>query len=461
MLIQLYNSLSKSKEDFIPILSNKVGLYVCGPTVYDYPHLGNARSVVVYDILYRLLRHHYGNNNVTYVRNITDVDDKIITSARNQNSSIQDITNKFTKIFHEDVTSLNCLSPSIEPKATEHIAEIIDLIESLIARSHAYIVNSHVYFDITSFTEYFHLSSRPIKEMITSNRIYIDSNKKHPGDFVLWKPADEEDDISSIFPSPWGKGRPGWHIECSAMSMKYLGPNFDIHGGGSDLIFPHHTNEIAQSCCSSDNIRFAKYWVHNGFLTVNGEKMSKSLGNFTTVRDLLNKGIKGEVIRYLLLSTHYRKPLDFNNKSLEDAQKSMDSFYRTITKYPNINNDNVEIDNRAYSAICDDLNTPEVVSILHVLTKDINKETNETQKLKLIEIFKNSANFIGLLTFTPTQWFQNINDNSLLIEQKIVERTHAKLSKNWQLADQIRNQLKEQGIILEDTGDGQTLWRKI
>ncbi|AIL65705.1 Cysteine--tRNA ligase [Rickettsiales bacterium Ac37b] len=460
MLIQLYNSLSKSKESFTPLIPDKVGLYVCGPTVYDYPHLGNARSVVVYDILYRLLCEYYGNTNVTYVRNITDVDDKIITSARNQNSSIQDVTTKFTKIFHEDIDALNCLSPSIEPKATEHIEEMIYLIQSLIERSHAYISNSHVYFDITSFADYCNLSGRTIEEMIPGSRINIDPSKKHPGDFVLWKPADHEDDSSSIFQSPWGEGRPGWHIECSAMSIKYLGPNFDIHGGGSDLIFPHHTNEIAQSCCSGDKINFAKYWVHNGFLTVNGEKMSKSLGNFTTVRDLLNKGIKGEVIRYLLLATHYRKPLDFNEKSLGDAQKAMDSFYRAILKDSTTNNSS-NIDNSLYTAICDDLNTPEAISVLHSLVRDINKEMIEERKLQLIQILKKSANFIGLLTSTPEQWFHDISNDQQMIEQKILERTKAKLEKNWELADQIRNHLQEQGILLEDTSSGKTLWRKI
>jgi cysteinyl-tRNA synthetase len=328
--IHLFNTLSRKEEILKTIESDHLKIYVCGPTVYDRPHLGNARSVVIYDLFFRLFKNIFPR--VTYVRNITDVDDKINAAAKERGISIQELTKKNTDFFYADIDALNVLRPTFEPRATDHIPEMIAMIQKLIAKNHAYENRGHVLFDVESYKNYGALSNRHLDEMIAGSRVEVATYKKNPLDFVLWKPADEQDDPSSIFESPWGKGRPGWHIECSAMSEKYLGADFDIHGGGADLQFPHHENEIAQSCCANDHSHFARFWIHNGFLTVNGEKMSKSLKNFITVRDLLDQGISGVVIRYLLLSTHYRKPFDFNQKALDDAQKSIEKFYSVL--YP-------------------------------------------------------------------------------------------------------------------------------
>src|SRR3989338_816958 len=325
MAIRIFNTLTK-KEEIVDLLDPTcLKMYVCGPTVYDRPHLGNARSAVVYDMFFRFFSKVFAK--VIYVRNITDVDDKINNAAKERQISIQELTKEIIKLFHQDLDALNVLRPSLEPKATDNIPEMIKMIEELIENGNAYVSAGHVLFDVKSYKNYGELSNRNLDEMIAGARIEVEKYKKDPLDFVLWKSADEDDDISSVFASPWGKGRPGWHIECSAMSVKYLGKNFDIHGGGADLQFPHHENEIAQSRCAYSSSIYAKYWIHNGFLTVNGEKMSKSLKNFITVFDLLQKGEKGIVIRYLLLATHYRKPLDFSEKSLHDAQKSIEKFY--------------------------------------------------------------------------------------------------------------------------------------
>ncbi|MFN7038318.1 MAG: cysteine--tRNA ligase [Alphaproteobacteria bacterium] len=454
MNLFFYNSLTKSKELFSPH-TDKVKMYVCGPTVYDTPHIGNARSIVIYDILFRLLKHVYGKENVIYVRNITDVDDKINNAAKEQNITINTLTDKFTKIFHDITEKLFCLSPTIEPKATEHINEMITMIENLISNGNAYIANKHVYFKVESFKNYGDLSGRNLEDMISGVRIDLSDSKHHPADFVLWKPASQNDDISSIWDSPWGKGRPGWHIECSAMSNKYLGEDFDIHGGGADLIFPHHTNEIAQSCAANKNSKFAKYWIHNGFLTVNGDKMSKSLGNFITVDDLLNKNIKGEVIRYLLLSTHYRKPLDFNDKLISDSKKSLDSFYRAISDF---DPSNKKISEEFIEALADDLNTVKAFTILHTIAKEINKTPDISLKRDLASILKNSLEFVGLMTSSLDEWFKgDINDAE--INALISKRNQAKKEKNWTLADSIRNELLSRNIIIEDKSDGTSIWR--
>jgi cysteinyl-tRNA synthetase len=429
-------------------------MYVCGPTVYDFPHIGNARSVVIYDVLYRILINQYGQDKVCYVRNITDVDDKINQAAKQKKITIKELTSYITDIFHSDMSKLNCLSPTIEPKATEHINQMVVIIEKLIASNHAYMVDNHVYFSVESDPHYGLLASRNLDDMIAGARVEVNASKRHPADFVLWKPKDDEDDESSIFPSPWGPGRPGWHIECTAMSNEYLGHTFDIHGGGADLMFPHHTNEIAQSICAFKDSQFAKIWVHNGFLTVNGEKMSKSLGNFITVHQLLADGIEGETLRYLLLATHYRKPLDFNNKSLIDAKKSLDGFYRSIEEFastkPSI------ADKRIVDALLDDLNTSEAIAILHELGKELNK----TKDQELAAKFKASANLIGLLYHNAVEWFGTASSNDAEIETLIAARNQAKLDKNWELADQIRQQLKDKNIILEDKAGGTTIWRK-
>lgn len=327
MTLTLQNTITRKREDFIPADKDRVTLYACGPTVYDRPHLGNARAVVVYDMLFRILRFIYGAKDVIYARNITDIDDKIIQAATERGVAINELTTQITKAFHHDIAALNCLPPTYEPRATEYITQMTTMISTLIDNGAAYEADSHVYFDVTSNPDYGQLSGRKLDELVAGARVKIGTFKNHPGDFVLWKPATENE---SGFDSPFGFGRPGWHIECSAMSTDLLGINFDIHGGGADLKFPHHENEIAQSCAANPGSHFAKYWVHNGFLTINGEKMSKSLGNFTTVHDLLESGTEGEVIRLAFLLTKYHDPLDWNPKLLSDAKKMLDSWYRKL-----------------------------------------------------------------------------------------------------------------------------------
>ena len=322
--LKLTNSLTRKKEIFKPINSNRVSLYACGPTVYDYPHVGNARSLVVFDMLFRVLKHVYGKNNVNYVRNITDVDDKIIEASKKNKKSINEITQNITEIFHKDCESLNCLKPTVEPKATDHIDGMIEMTKTLIEKKFAYVNDGHVYFSVSSFKDYGKLSNKKLDELKSGNRIEISDLKKDPMDFVLWKPSNKDD---PGWESPWGRGRPGWHLECSVMSEKYLGKIFDIHGGGNDLQFPHHENEIAQSCCAYPESEFARYWLHNEMLQVDGKKMSKSLGNFFTVRDLLDQGYPGEVIRFVFLSTHYSKPMDWNNSKALEAKNILKDAY--------------------------------------------------------------------------------------------------------------------------------------
>ncbi len=381
--IKIFNTLTKREEILAPIDPNHLKMYVCGPTVYDRPHLGNARSTVVYDLLFRFLKKIFPQ--VTYVRNITDVDDKINAAAKEQKISIQNLTQKITDLFYSDIDALNVLRPTHEPRATTHIPEMIVMIEKLIANKNAYVSDGHVLFDVASYANYGELSNRNLDEMIAGSRVEIATYKKNPLDFVLWKPADAEDDISSVFESPWGKGRPGWHIECSAMSSKYLGADFDIHGGGADLQFPHHENEIAQSRCANPNSHYANFWIHNGFLTVDGEKMSKSLKNFITVRDLLDKGISGVVIRYLLLSTHYRKPFDFNQKALDDAKKSLEKFHAVIEDLKELNPaiaNSKDLTAKVLSFLAEDLNISKVIALLHETAKEIKANNNQNLKIK-------------------------------------------------------------------------------
>ncbi|MCH9753918.1 MAG: cysteine--tRNA ligase [Alphaproteobacteria bacterium] len=454
MNIKFFNSASKAIEEFKPANAT-ISMYVCGPTVYDRPHIGNARSIVVYDILYRLLIEKYGKDKVKYVRNITDVDDKINASAKEKNTTIKALTENVLQSFYSDIEKLNCLPPNIEPKATEHMKEIIDMISTLIEKKKAYTADNHVYFNVSSFSDYGKLARKDIKELEAGHRVEVNSAKKSPEDFVLWKPAKNEDDPSSIFQSPWGDGRPGWHIECSAMSTKYLGQNFDIHGGGVDLIFPHHTNEIAQSCSCYEESSYAKHWIHNGFLTVEGEKMSKSLGNFFTIKDLLEKGIKGETIRYVYLSTHYRKPLNWTEKSIEDAKKSLDSFYRILSNHINLSPSNV-LDSRILAAINNDMNIPAALSVMHDIVKEYNKA--DTEKEDIAKKLLNAGRILGLFYSDPKTWFHVKHDEN--IESLIEKRKQAKLNKNWAEADKIRVILQEKGIILEDKPDGTTTWRQ-
>ncbi len=458
MTISLYNTLTKKKELFQPSDANRVTMYVCGPTVYDRPHIGNARSTVVYDLLYRLLTHIYGQKHVLYVRNITDVDDKICDAAKERKIAINDLTKEIIGYFEHDMQALNCLSPNIEPKATEHINEMIEIIKKLIDKNHAYIANNHVYFDVSSYKNYTSLSGRSLDELIAGSRVDINENKKHPADFVLWKPAEPGDDVSAVFDSPWGKGRPGWHIECTAMSTRYLGQDFDIHGGGVDLIFPHHTNEIAQSCACYEHSNYARFWVHNGFLTVDGEKMSKSLGNFFTVKELLDKRVPGEVIRYVLLGTHYRKPLNWHDKTRADAQKTLDNFYRIIESKQD-GQVNQQYLTKIAQNLSDDLNSPEALATLHAIAKDFHKTNDQNEKVILANTLYKCSQLLGFFNKKPNEWFGQ--DDDQLTMSLIEERTNAKLEKNWALADEIRNNLKAKGIIIEDLPDGTTTWRRV
>ena len=467
MTLSLYNTLSRKKEEFKPIDANHIRMYVCGPTVYDRPHLGNARSVVVYDVLYRLLKHLYPN--VTYVRNITDVDDKINAQAKANNEPISALTSRVEGWFHDDMAALNCLLPTKEPHATAHIKQMIEIIEKLIAHGNAYVSQGHVLFAVTSYKNYGALSGRKLDELVAGARVEVESYKKHPGDFVLWKPAEEGDDPSSVFDSPWGAGRPGWHIECSAMSSTYLSDHFDIHGGGADLMFPHHENEIAQSCCAVPGSKFANYWVHNGFLTVGGEKMSKSLGNFTTVKDVLDKGVKGEVIRLALLSARYSEPLDWNEKLVEDAKIRLDYFYRTLfhikTAYTNLSDlyKKYDVDSITGSieGLDDDMNTPSAISWMGQNAHNIMGRTNADEQLVIRSIYRflKYADLLGILKQSPEQWFKGEGDDSQ-IQAQIDARIAAKKAKNWAEADRIRKELSEQGILLEDKPDGTTDWRR-
>ena len=458
MKIRFYNTLYNKKQDFIPLKSGKVSMYVCGPTVYDRAHIGNARSTIVFDIVYRFLSLFY---QVSYVRNITDIDDKIIHKAQEKGQSISEITSSTIDFFHQDIKSLKVLSPCVEPKATDHVAEMISMISSLVNRGYAYISAKHVLFDITSYSNYGKLSKCSLEEIIAGSRVEIAPYKKNPHDFILWKPSDTNN--TPGWDSPWGIGRPGWHIECSAMIKKHLGISIDIHGGGQDLIFPHHENEIAQSECNHNSKSLARYWLHNGMLMINGQKMSKSLNNIYTVAELL-KQASGETIRFAILSTHYRQPLKWDDNTLKQAKKSLDSLYRALMDYDFSPHDYCQpIDSDVCLALSDDLNVPLAIARLHSIAKTIFKKTSKIEKISLQRNLYNSAQILGLLSKYPTQWFQNDNTNKNINMQKIESliqyRMEAKNNKEFTIADKIRNDLAQQGIILEDTPKG-TTWRK-
>ena len=458
-MLQLHNTLTGKKAPFSPLNPEHITMYVCGPTVYARPHIGNARSVVVYDVLYRLLNTLYPR--VTYARNITDVDDKINVAARDRGITIQALTGEVTAQFHDDMNALNCLAPTIEPRATEHIDGMIDMISRLIDRGHAYVGadGEHVLFDVTSDHNYGHLSGRKLDDLQAGARVAVESYKHNAGDFVLWKPAGDEDDESAKFDSPWGVGRPGWHIECSVMATHYLGETFDIHGGGADLKFPHHENEIAQSCCANEGSEFAKTWVHNGFLTVNGKKMSKSLGNFITVHDLLERGVKGEVIRLALLMSKYNEPLDWNDDKVAEAEKLLDTLYRLKDKIHLNDSDQLDENNfGALKGLSDDLNTPKVISEIISLANIANRGGEDYQLFGKAAIL--CAQFLGLLQHTPEQWFKGAGDDDADIQALIDARAAAKKAKDYAESDRIRDALKAQGVILEDRPDGTTDWRR-
>ncbi|WPX96625.1 cysteine--tRNA ligase [Candidatus Bandiella euplotis] len=437
--IYLTNTLTNQKEEFVPFDKNEVKMYVCGPTVYDRAHIGNARSSVVFDVLYRLLKAIYPK--VTYVRNITDVDDKIIAASSQSGEDAGVLTKRMTDYFHDDLGALNCLLPDHEPKATENIQQMIAMIERLIAKGHAYVSDGHVYFAVRNFTAYGRLSNRRLEEMEVGARIEVSELKYDPLDFVLWKPRKINEAV--YFDSPWGHGRPGWHIECSAMSKNILGDKFDIHGGGADLIFPHHENEIAQSICESSTNQFAKYWVHNGFLTVNGDKMSKSLKNFITVKELLDLGVSGDVLRYFYLTAHYRKPLDFNQKALDDAKKGIEKFTVALESAPKEELYNSSDEFLRY--LTDDLNTPLALSYIQKLAGQILKgDTSKAAELRF---------YCGLLGFElkTKRPEKNIPSEIILLAE---ERQLAKAQKQWVEADRIRTEIENLGYKIMDTKNG-------
>jgi len=444
--LTLHNSLTRRKEEFQPLNPEHVRMYVCGPTVYDLAHLGNARPVVVFDVLARLLRVLY--RHVTYVRNITDIDDKINNRSRESGEPIGTITARTTADFHADMAALGALPPDVEPTATGHVAEMITLIEKLIANGHAYAAEGHVLFSVKSFGKYGAFSGRSPDELLAGARIDVAPYKADAGDFVLWKPSGP--DLPG-WDSPWGRGRPGWHIECSAMSWKHLGENFDIHGGGQDLIFPHHENEVAQSLCAFPGSVFARVWMHNGMLLVDGQKMSKSLGNFFTVRDVLARA-PGEAIRHLLLRTHYRAALDFTDAALAESRRELDRFYRALEKFPDVPDGDAPP--AVMSALCDDLNTPLAFSVMHGLA-----DAALAGDFEAARGLRAAGKILGLAQQDPAAWFRGDAGDAAGIEAAIAERLAARKARDFARADAIRKALSDKGIVLEDGPQG-TVWRR-
>ncbi len=446
--LNIFNTLKGQKEKFVPINKNKIGMYVCGPTVYDFPHIGNARPLVVFDVLYRLLLMIFGEKKVTYVRNITDIDDKIIESSKKNNISVDVLTTSTTKNFHDDCVYLNCLKPTFEPKATEHIKGMIAMTEKLLKNKNAYEKDKHVYFSVKSFKNYGMLSKKNPEELVAGARVEVSKLKKNPLDFVLWKPSTAGD---PGWDSPWGRGRPGWHLECSVMSEKFLGKNFDIHGGGLDLVFPHHENEIAQSCCANKADKFANYWLHNGYVTFNKEKMSKSLGNVVTIEKMRGK-INGQVVRLALLSTHYKQPLDWSDNLIIESQRTLNKWY---TLFENTKKDDLNED--LLRPLLEDLNTPGYISKLHSLYDKASKGDSSSKKT-----FIAGCKLIGLLEEDLETWKKFKKTKSKIdektIKNKIKDRENARKNGNYKLADSIRRDLESGGVIIEDKGD-KTTWK--
>ncbi|HIA60881.1 MAG TPA: cysteine--tRNA ligase [Pelagibacterales bacterium] len=461
--LKIQNTLGSSKEEFIPINNSNVRIYACGPTVYTYAHIGNARMAVVNDLLVRLLRHLYPK--VTYVSNITDIDDKIIDAAQQAGQPFQELTRKFETIYNEDMAALGVEYPDVQPRATEHITEMIELTKKLIEQGHAYEKKGHVLFHVPSFQMYGCLSGRNREEQIAGSRVEVAPFKKDPADFILWKPSP---DPLPGWDTPWGFGRPGWHLECSAMSEKTLGLPFDIHSGGMDLIFPHHENEIAQSCTAHkkmDNPKaFAKYWMHNGFVIVDGEKMSKSIGNIRLVHELI-KQYRGEVLRLALLSTHYRQPLNWTSAAIEQSHKTLDRLYRSLKELDDIIVEEEPVSkppSQIVEVLCDDLNTPKMLAELNALADQAFKaERNEKKEIK--KGLLATGLLLGILQENPDVWLgygQTQNINSQTIEKLINERKEARGNRDFKRADSIRKKLKDMGIEIEDTKD-KTIWRNI
>jgi cysteinyl-tRNA synthetase len=469
MELKLYDTLTREKRVFSPLDPANVRMYVCGPTVYDFAHIGNARPVIVFDVLFRLLRHLYGADHVTYVRNITDVDDKINARAAEEhpglplNEAIRQVTEKTDRQFHEDVAALGCLPPTVEPRATEHIAEMRTLIERLIASGHAYVADDNVLFSVPSMPDYGALSKRPLDEMIAGARVEVAAYKKDPRDFVLWKPSKPGE---PAWPSPAGikaPGRPGWHIECSAMSWKYLGEIFDIHGGGIDLVFPHHEDEIAQSRCAFHTPVMANYWMHNGFLQVEGEKMSKSLGNFVTIHELLTTPSFGSslweaaVLRLAMLKSHYRQPIDWTVRGLEESKRIIHSWADAIQPHGIDPQEGVlEVPATVVSALCDDLNAPLAIAEMHKMA-----HAAKNGDATAAQLLAGAADVLGL---QRSKWdsklerhiFESASDDDNKMDELIAARNDARKSKNFKEADRIRDELAKMGVVLKDTKDGTT-----
>ena len=454
--MRLHNTLTREKQVFEPIDPKNVRMYVCGPTVWDYAHIGNARPVVVFDVLARLLRHTYGKDHVTYVRNITDIEDKIMDAAKKNGEPIEALTKRTTQWYHDDMGALGALPPDREPRATEFVPQMVAMIAKLESQGHAYAAEGHVLFNVPSMEDYGRLSKRSLDDLIAGARVEVAPYKKHPADFVLWKPSTPD---QPGWDSPWGRGRPGWHIECSAMSGEILGEVFDIHGGGLDLIFPHHENEIAQSRCAHGTPAMARYWLHNGFVQVNGQKMSKSDGNFFTVHELLDEGHRGEAIRFALLSAHYRQPIDIARDGLKEAKTALDRLYTALaraevdaTPQPNAH---------ILAALADDLNTPLAIAELHELVSKLNKAEKPEEKRALKSALLGAGALLGVLEQDPAAWFQSGGSGlqAAEIEKLIEARKAARTAKDFAAADRIRKELSDAGVILED-GPAGTSWKR-
>ena len=445
MDIFLTNNLTNKREQFVPKDKKNVGMYVCGPTVYDDPHIGNARPLVIFDILFKLLKNEFPN--VSYVRNITDIDDKIIKSSQEQKISTKELTEKISLSFMEDCKFLNCENPTNQPKATEHIDLMIKMISQLIQKGFAYENNKHIYFEVKKFSDYGKLSNKRLEDLIAGSRVEVSDNKKNSEDFVLWKPSNKDE---PSWDSPWGKGRPGWHLECSAMSKKFLGNEFDIHGGGIDLMFPHHENEIAQSRCANNTKFLANYWIHNAFITMSNEKMAKSQGNILKIKDFRNN-ISGQVLRLALMSAHYKQPLDWNDKLINDCQNTLDKWYRIYST----NVKSVQVTEDVLKPLYEDLNTPGYIANLHQLYEKASKGESK-------ELFISACKFIGLLNEDNEQWKKYKKDKASITETeiniKIDLRNKARADKDYKKADKIRDELSDKGVLIEDK-DGKTLWK--
>jgi cysteinyl-tRNA synthetase len=458
MSLVLHNTLTRRKQAFEPMVPDRVAMYVCGPTVYDFAHIGNARPAVVFDVLYRLLKRRYAH--VTYVRNITDVEDKINAAAAENGESIRDLTTRTERAYLEDVAALGVLPPDLSPRVTENILEIVAMIERLIAKGNAYEAERHVLFQVASFADYGKLSGRSVDEMIAGARVEVAPYKRDPADFVLWKPSGPE---LPGWDSPWGRGRPGWHIECSAMAERHLGETIDIHGGGNDLVFPHHENEVAQSTCAHDGKLFARFWLHNGMLTVDGEKMSKSLGNFFTIRDVLAQA-PGEAVRFYLLSTHYRQPLDWTRDGLQGARQTLDRFYGALRRLAAVAPLDEPPPNALLAALEDDLNTPLAIAELHALLALLNKADDPASQAALKGRLLAAGKLLGLFQGDPEAWFAWTAPNAQALDEaaileRIAARNAARKTKDFAAADRIRDELKAQGVLIEDGPKG-TTWRR-